>query len=159
VVTHNNTAGADDNLQPDKEMTINTTFYFRGGVASALVALAIIPIRTTTIGQSPAAARLLGSAPSFFGLLALLLLLLSTIKPKSSYLYWIIVITITAGTLTHEILQNWTGKTFDYRDLEAIACGFLAFCLIHFITRGLTKRNSNRRFDPAVKAPAKSGID
>ncbi|MBN2704618.1 MAG: hypothetical protein JXR23_10455 [Pontiellaceae bacterium] len=113
--------------------------WFSAGVANALIALSVIPIRTTTIGQTSAGKYLLGSAPSFFGILALLMLLLSTIKPKSSSTFWITVIIVTAGTFAHEILQYWTGKTFDYIDLAAIFCGFLAFCSIHFITRRLSK--------------------
>lgn len=114
--------------------------YFYAGVVNALVALSVIPIRTTPIGQTASGKYVLGSAPSFFGILALLMLLLPAIKPKSSYTFWIIVIAATAGTLVHEILQNWSGKTFDYHDLGAILCGFLAFCLIHLISARLTKK-------------------
>jgi hypothetical protein len=118
--------------------------YFYTGVANALIALSIIPIRTTAIGQTSAGKYLLGSAPSFFGILALLMLLLSAIKPKSSSTFWSTVIMVTAGTIAHEILQNWTGKTFDYLDLAAILCGFLTFCSTHIITRRLTKTRSNQ---------------
>jgi len=130
------------------------SLYFYAGVANALIALAIIPIRTTTIGQSHVGAHLLGSAPSFFGLLALLMLLFSAIKPKASSTFWIIVIIITAGTLAHEILQNWTGRVFDYLDIIAILCGFLTFCLINIITGRLSKTRPNQRVEPTPNGEA-----
>lgn len=133
-------------------MTTKPSFYFYAGVANALAALAIIPIRTTTIGQNPAVTKLLGSAPSYFGLLALLMLLLSVIKPKSPSTVWMTVIIVTAGTLAHEILQNWTGRIFDYLDLIAILCGFLTFSSIYIITGKLTKAGSNHMDFPR-KAP------
>lgn len=126
-----------------KMMTIQPSFFFYTGVVNALAALAIIPMRTTTIGQTPAVAKLLGSAPSYFGLLALLMLLLSVIKPKSPFTVWITAIIVTAGTLAHEILQNWTGRIFDSLDLIAIICGFLTFSLIYIIAGKFTKAESN----------------
>lgn len=132
---------------PIKMMTTRPSFYFYAGAANALMALAIIPIRTTTIGQNAAVEKLLGSAPSYFGLLALLMLLLSVINPKSPFTVWMTVIIVTAGTLAHEFLQNWTGKIFDYRDLIAILCGFLTFSSIYMITKRLTKEASNESVD------------
>lgn len=117
-----------------------TTFYFYAGVLNALAALAIIPIRTTGFGKSSIGSQMSGSAPSFFGILALLMLLVSVLKPKSPKAFWLFVITITGGTLLHEILQNWSGKTFDYLDLGAILCGLLVFCSIHLSTLRLTKK-------------------
>ena len=129
-------------------MTIaKTPFYFYAGVANALGTLAIIPIRKTEFGKSHIGSQLLGSAPSFLGILALLMLLLSALKPKSPKAFWIIVITVTGGTLVHEILQNWTEKIFDYLDLAAILCGFLTFCSIHLITSRVTRNWSNQGMD------------
>ncbi|MDF7802171.1 hypothetical protein P4C99_22050 [Pontiellaceae bacterium B1224] len=125
-------------------MKSKASFYFYAGVTTALLALAVIPIRRTLFGQDPVVAQLLGPAPSFFGVLALLMLILAAIKPKSPLTVWITAIIVTAGTLTHEILQSWTRRVFDYLDLIAIICGFFVFCLFHIISGRASKKRSNQ---------------
>ena len=116
-------------------MSNRRALHFGVGVASAVIALSVNPLRRTAFGHTSIGRGLLGSAPSFFGVLALLLLLLVVIKPKSSLTLWAIAIVVTLGTLAHELLQKWNANTFDYFDLLAIVCGFGVFCLMHMMTR------------------------
>ncbi|QDU54389.1 hypothetical protein [Aeoliella mucimassa] len=108
------------------------SLYFYAGVGSALFALSVNPLRQTAFGQSSTGRGLLGSAPSFFGVLALLMLLLAVIKPKSASMVWVTAIVVTAGTLAHEVLQKWNENTFDNADLIAIVCSFLVFCVLQW---------------------------
>lgn len=140
-------------------------FYFYVGVASAICTFTVIWIRAITNAPSALVSHILGSAPSFFGLLALLMLLLAVIKPKTASTLWISVIVISAGTLAHEAHQFRTVRVFDYFDVIAIACGAAAFHLIHVVYETMNRdRDSNRgastRSNPLRSArPTSSRLD
>jgi hypothetical protein len=106
-------------------------FYFTMFIASLLVALLVRFNREKYYGTSESIDFLLGSAPSFFYLFGLLMLItiFSKAQKYSKFLQYAVFVSL--GALAYELEQYWTERTFDIADIAASILATVLYLCLH----------------------------